>query len=263
MSLNKLFVGIIVFGSIGFIVLLAVSPKNETPIPRAATSAPAKTPGPDMRIVSPDRKIDVTVSEREGVELVNELFAAVDPSNPENNYMTPFMKEKIGWVYGEIASKRLVFTPSAYFGKNADGTTNDTMLMNTSYIEQNGQTLPTITLLVPRLLTLVKAQHGLSRGFNDAIKNTFALTLVHEAVHLEKGTEYFLKKHNAEEVVEEESRAWAKVNLQAVRALRKDSQPLEPDFLEIDDLLHKCRDDYRCTEFKHLISGSFSNKPIA
>lgn len=132
-----------------------------------------------IQITDEHGNILLATPESEAVKLFNDLLAAIHPVHQENAYMTPFMKEKIVWVYNEIAANRLEFRPYAGFGRDANG---------------------------------------------------------------------------KEDRMQEEMRTWFKVNKEAVRELRSKGQPLDLDFIEVDDILKRCQDDLQCPEFKDYVT---------
>ena len=86
-------------------------------------------------------------------------------------------------------------------------------------------------------------------------KNTFALSLVHEAVHLERPPEFFFTK-TKQETIDEECRTWSKVDINAVRYLRQIGQPLDEDWIKADDILKRCNDEAaNCPELAAFIEG--------
>ena len=200
------------------------------------------------------------ITEADMVGLTNSLFAACQPGNAENSYFTEFMRQKVNYVYGELAAKRLQLYPYAFFKTNSDGTQNKTTLMSTGYVSKNRDDkapwIPQITMYGSRLMTLTRMQQKQTSGFNQSVKNSFVLTLVHEAVHLEQPPEFFLKDMTPEERALEEDRAWFKVDINAVRALRRSGQVLDTDFIECDDILLRCKDNMSCVEFRNFVRGT-------
>jgi hypothetical protein len=228
-------------------------------IPLAAASAKIPQTGPLTMVIKNSKK-SIVVTEAEAVQFVNSLLAAINPSNAENSYMPPFMKEKITWVYSKIALKRIKLNASPYFQKNIDGSDNTTCFMDSGYFSANNDDKPPYTgvlnLYVPRLYSYVRLQQEVPDGFNQLSKNTFALMFVHEAVHFEKPPEYFLGSHSAQKNIQEEARAWLKVNANADRPLRKIGQPLDIDWTDSDDRLKRCNDNPQCPEFLSFITGA-------
>jgi hypothetical protein len=181
-----------------------------------------------------------TYTKEEAVILVNQLLVAITPDRPENAYMTPFMKEKIRWVYAEAASHRL----NIAFVDNTKGKMGvRTVLMNSG--RDNGVLF--IQISANRLLELIRIQQHVAIGFNQMQKNTFALALVHEAVHLERPHD---KPRPKVEFVREELRTCRKVDREAVIPLLKIGEPLDIDFHDIHSILGKCGNSQDCPAFQ-------------
>lgn len=56
----------------------------------------------------------------EAKQLVNDLLTATGPSDPANSYMTPFMKEKIQWIWDEYSAGRLKIEAIGFELRNSD-----------------------------------------------------------------------------------------------------------------------------------------------
>jgi hypothetical protein len=86
---------------------------------------------------------------------------------------------------------------------------------------------------------------------SQEVKNDFALSLAHEAVHLEQPR---LAADTKEQNAPEEGRAWWAVNMNAVRPMRAQGQPMGVNFIKVDDLLRNvCNDDINCPAFKQFM----------
>lgn len=190
----------------------------------------------------------------EAKKLVNDLLAASNPNDPQNYYFTPFMKEKIQWIWNEHAAGRLRLDAIGEYYKTKAGQENKATLMNSSYVSKNNDGKPSyqpaIFIYTPRLLMLVRVQQKVQTGFNQMSKNIFVLGLVHEATHFERGEAYYTTETPTDETqLLEEERVWLKVDELAVKQLRVIGQPLDIDFLEVDDILRRCNYQRGCVEF--------------
>jgi len=234
----------------GVILALAILPTAHKPTPPTIPSSP---------ITNPSKK-QLFISESEGVELINSLLQAITPSNSENSYMTPFMKGKINWVFTGIQEKHISFHPFGTLFRNADGTENEAELMSSGYVSKNNDGkppyMPQIQLSVPRLYIMVRIQQKVLTGFNQMMKNTFALTLIHEAVHLELSEEHYILPRSSQATLDEEVRAWYEVDTKAVKQLRAIGQPLDIDFITVDDILQRCGYNRNCPRLVEYLQGT-------
>lgn len=90
-------------------------------------------------------------------------------------------------------------------------------------------------------------------------KNDFALGLVHEIVHVQNRG---VRAADPEEHTREEFRAWREVNREFVRHLRSINQPMDPLFLQADDALRACRDEWPCAELGRLVRLHQWDQPL-
>jgi len=248
--------------AVGAILTFAIMPSKKRPVEPQVTPSIAPDQEAEMVIVITDAQgnVRLTIPQSEAVRLVNDLLADVNPSNPKNSYMTPFMAEKISWVYTETQAGRLGFNPYAGLFTTSDGRPKEATMMTSGYTSRNNDAqppfMPFVNLSISRLFIILRVQQNVATGFNQQVKNTFALMLVHEAVHLEHTAEFYNQKRTTEEISQEEARAWFEVNIKAVRQLRASGQPLESDFIEIDNILLRCQDDPQCPQFLKYLNDS-------
>lgn len=180
-------------------------------------------------------------TEREAKELANQMLAAVNPDRPENAAMPSFMKEKILWLINQQNSQNLIVALKPQYRSTGDRSS----LMDSGYDDADKMF---INIYGARLIQLVRQQNNTPVGFNPKEKNTFALALVHEAIHLEQPASYF-RSAGYDELIAEEVRTWAKMIIYAVRPMRSRGEPLESDFREMDDTLKTCNDRPDCEGF--------------
>jgi hypothetical protein len=186
------------------------------------------------------RKTSFVFSPQEAIELTNQLITGINPGNPENSYMTPFMREKISWIYIQESLGKLKLK----LVTNENGVLPETALMH-SFYEGN---VPVIEIVANRLLMLIRVQQNVAKGYNQMQKNTFALGLVHEAVHLENPPQFFTTK-DAAATRNEELRTWRKVDELAVAGLLKGGQPLDIDYPGFHNIFLKCGYKGPCPAF--------------
>ena len=215
----------------------------------AGAQSPEKT---FMTIRDRTGQLSLIISESKANELVNDLFKAIDPRNEENSYMTPFMKEKLLWFYEEAREKKLEVWAFPGFSQNADGTDDTSTLMRMGYYPE--RKVSYILIYTARLMSYVRIQEKVLTGFNQMVKNLFAISIVHEATHLEQPPSYYEAPYEYQTVLNEEIRVWYTVNMEAVRALRQLREPIQYDLLVADDILNRCKNDPYCQEFKDFIA---------
>jgi hypothetical protein len=187
----------------------------------------------------------------------NQLFDAVNPQNPENSYMTPFMKEKLLWVREEAGAGRLRLDAVPVMAVDKSGKPTGVLATTSSEAPiTGGPFLPTIRVYMARCIFVARIEYGLGPGeFDDRLKNLFALALVHEAVHLER-PEFVTQPYDMVASIEEEARTWNRVVLYAVRPLRARNIPLPSDLLKADDILRSTNDNPQSPIFRGFIDGS-------
>ncbi len=175
---------------------------------------------------------------------VNQLFSAVNPLLPENQYFPQFAKEKLLWIVTQRRAGKL----SIILLKNTNNTNlyfED--LMASGIVEGK----PMIVIAGPRFLDFLEEGGRTSPPFTLRQRNDFALGLVHETVHLEK--ENTANPANFQERLAEELRAWRKVDLNVVRQLRRLNQPMNPRLIEADDALRLCGDEAECESLRKIL----------
>lgn len=247
---------LLVVAVIAVIVVFTLNRDTEVPqqLPSSEPSSTVNSQGSGemyLEVRGKDGRLMISSPESENVKLINDLLDAIRPERVENDFMTPFMKERISWAFAEIAANRLELRPYAGYFTTPEGVTNDGTFMATNYDSE--KRVSYINLSVARLLVYTKIQCGVPSGFNERIKIQFALIIVHEATHLERPTEFYVDPRTPADTFAEEVRTWAKVSTEAVRALRKAGKPVESDLIEADDILKRCHDDTSCSEFQAFV----------
>jgi len=236
------------------VVVLAVLPSSKQQPTQVFRSTP---PLPQSQ------EVTFNFSVVEAKQLTNELLTATYPPEAGNSYFTPLMREKLMWVADEKRVDRLLLSAVGEYSATKSGVVQKGVLMASNYTSANRDNKPPykpyIEIYTPRLLMLVRVQQKVPTGFNQMCKNTFALGLVHEAVHLERESKFYTVPHSDEQNLLEEERTWLKVDMGAVRQLRAMGQPLDTDYLESDDIMKRCGYKRGCPEFlEYLKSGGKS-----
>jgi hypothetical protein len=184
-------------------------------------------------------------TDEEAVTLLNQLLSAINPSNPENARMPAFLKEKITWVYDKHAAGVLDLMLVRGFLNN-----NRATMMRTFYTKEGKAT---IEVSAPRLLIWVRMQGKTATGFTRMQRNSFAVAIAHEAVHLElpKGT--FAASQTKADSVKEEMRTWEKIDRLIVAEILAQGEELEIDFVNVHSMLKRCKNPMKCAEFRSFI----------
>ena len=211
---------------------------------RGATGRPSVRP--DTKSAAPVEPLsDSGYTDAEVNAAVNQLFASVNPSLPENKHFTDFAKEKLSWIITEQKASRL----SLILLKNVETTNLDVeSLMAAARVEDNKAV---IVISRPRFAGFLAEGGRASPPFTQQQRNDFALGLVHEAVHLQNPEPG--NPANLEERLSEELRAWREVNLHVVRAWRTLNQPMNPRLIEADDALRSCADRLPCQRLAEIL----------
>lgn len=188
----------------------------------------------------------ITLPPEFAINLTNQLLSAIGPDLPENAYMPAFMKDRIRWVYIQEGQKKL--TIKLTNDNNQSGYT----LMSSNY--QGG--VPVIEIYASQLSAKAWFEEKLMSGINQRLKNAFAITMVHEAVHLEKPAQFFRQENLNQQIADrEELRAWRKTDELVIGELIQKRQPLDQGYIEMHELLPKCGKRPDCPEFTSFLNG--------
>jgi hypothetical protein len=183
------------------------------------------------------------LSEAELQSAADSLLAAVNPHLAENAHFPHYGSEKLDWMQREVGAGRLtvafLFDPDSI--RLPAG-----VLMAASRLD--GQ--PTIFIVKPRFETFLREQGRTAAPFTLRQKNDFAIGLIHEIDHLQNTTG-IPKDPGA--FFQEESRAWREVNLGFVRPLRALNQPIDDEFVQVDEALRCCGDELPCPQLARLV----------
>jgi hypothetical protein len=179
-------------------------------------------------------------------EVMREFLDAIRLDRPENLSLPSYVRERLAWANSASAAGTLQVN---LWDKCEGCSANDLMGMNF----RNGRF--ELDVYAPRLLRLMwdEQRQELHRKPEKRAVNTFLLAVVHETIHMERGSAYYLSLPSAEERFREEVRAWAITVLNAVRPLRAQLQPLDEDWVKADDILAACGDDPACGGFQGFV----------
>jgi hypothetical protein len=192
----------------------------------------------------------VVMDPKDAIALVNQLLTAVSPAQPENSYMPPFLKQKLEWLYAQEAAHKLTLKLAAddngYLGS---------ALMHTVYKDH----MPMIEINANQLMVMVRIQEKVQVGFNRTAKDTFAIVLAHEAVHLEKPEQFFSQDvqdpaKRKKIAIAEELRAWKKIDELVVSELLKAHEPVPVGFHNLHAALKNCGNVSPCPAFESFYS---------
>ena len=173
----------------------------------------------------------------------DELLALSDPERPENAYFPDYVRDHLRWMVIEHAGKRL---DVAFLTEASNGPLPPDVLMAASQLDGK----PAIFIAKARFMKFLVESGATEPPFTQQQKNDFALALVHEIVHLRNPA---ADARNLELRRAEESRVWREVNLEAVRPLLAQNQPVDRRFRDVDAALRACRDELPCPPLGRLV----------
>lgn len=199
----------------------------------------------------------VHLTEEQATAFINELLAAVDPKLSSNSHFPPDLKKRMQWIYDQHSLGKLRFTAIGQNQIRPDGKINEGTLMSTNYVEG----MPEIYIYLPRAWTFMRVQYGYQGKVGQKGIDTFAITLAHEAIHLENDRAFFEGEYSIAKFLEEERRAWAKTIFEIARPMRASGGFVEIDFCQADDVLASCNDDAHCPEFIAFIARQNGQNP--
>jgi hypothetical protein len=192
-------------------------------------------------------QLDMRYTDDDLKAAVNQLFQSVNPSLPENQYFTRFMKDKILWIITQqkLGKLRLILLKNV---EQAGLVAED--LMASGIVEGK----PMIVISQPSFLAFLLEGGRKSAPFTQQQKNDFAIGLVHEVVHLQNPNRG--NPARIEDRLPEELRTWREVDLNVVRQFRKINQPMNRRLIEADDILRSCGDQARCEPLAKILLPS-------
>jgi hypothetical protein len=173
--------------------------------------------------------------------LATSLFQSVEPNRAENAHYPDFVRNNIAWLYSQLNRKTVTgpyLTLEPYFPNRNNqllsvGVENDSKF---------------IQLHAGRLWHWVRVEEQMETGFTKTQKDSFALFLTHEAIHLQSDN------LNLSGNVDEELRAHYLVAVNATRHLRAAGITLHKDLVTDDEIFKACGYEPDCPTAKKLIS---------
>ena len=206
---------------------------------KASQTVSVVTPAPTP-IASP-RQAPLSDSELQGA--ADGLLAAVNSRLSENSHFPVYALTELAWMEQEVGRGRLTV---AFLFDPERIKLPPTVLMAASHLD--GQ--PTIFIVKPRFESFLR-EHGRTMApFTTRQKNNFAIGLIHEINHLRNT---YKNEPDPVAFYREESRAWRDVTLKVVRPLRILNQPMDREFIEVDDALRLCGDALPCPQLSRLV----------
>jgi hypothetical protein len=210
----------------------------------------AFTLGHSLYVHKPEPALDATVgnitfTKEEMGSLVNSLLAAVAPAD-SNSYFPELIKQKIVQIYtaknaGTLAVELALPGPYSV-GKRMYSGYDSTRIRKMLGINGSG------------IMVWIRLTEHTPTGFTRSQKNSFALGLTHEGVHLDSFPDFTtISKWTHDQVVDEEVRTYFKVNMLAVRPLLAKGEPVTRSFVVIDSIIKSCGDT-PCTALRKWVA---------
>lgn len=187
----------------------------------------------------------VAQSQQKDRQFIQELQNLSNPERPENSQFPPLVKEKLRWIESETKAGRFLLDgQDLFFG------------IPQNVLMTSGQTPDgkyRISVSVAAFVLITKTMPKVD------IKTLYALSLVHEAIHLEIWPR---PKTPAPDLVvaADEIRTWHKWIIGAIRPMKYRGYSLHPRLLEIEGILRSCDDRINCPAFVKVIVGQSSVK---
>jgi hypothetical protein len=176
---------------------------------------------------------------------VNSLLAAVKASARDDRAIPSFAKDRISW----IAAHQHAGTLSIVLLNHPGAANLDPDALMASG-EVDGRQV--IVISRPRFAAFLIENGPTAPPFSRRERNDFLLGLVHETVHLERSG---LDPHlSLEDRLREEERAWRSVDVNVVRPLLAQDEPMNPRFIEADEAIRSCGDHQPCQPLRTLLA---------
>ena len=199
------------------------------------------------KLAQPQKPI-FSVTSKEIETISNALLLSMAQSDSENVYMPKFMKDQIRWVMGLVRTGQVKMELLL--------TKRSGVLMYVTRYSKD--TVPTLVVDGRGIMALVVAVDGRpSNGFSQKVKDSFAVTLVHEAIHLRGLDEKALMGEEGR--LDEEVRAHMATSLFAVRPMLAMGHQLFSDLVKTDSVLRACG-DVACPAFREYIRNTAMSK---
>ena len=197
-------------------------------------------PNPTVRAKELVRLDEIQV--HEASQLMRHLLVAVDPNAPTSHFIPPFVRQKLTGLFSRFKSEELVLNLSPIPCRDKGG---ENVLMKSAWLPEWKKL--GVEVYAPKLLEISGGR------FTAKLRNTFAIGLAHESIHLENTREHFVSG-SAQDRYQDEVRAWLVTILRMVRPMREAGQELDIFWLAADDVLGNCGDSPACPEFQGFIA---------
>jgi hypothetical protein len=168
----------------------------------------------------------------------------VNPARRENSYFPVFAKQEIEWMQTQARAGSLAVILLQDLA-NTNLSAQD--LMGAGIIDGKRS----IIIAQPRFTRLLVEAGTVYAPFSRRARNDFMLGLVHEVAHLQNPNAG--NPGNPENRDKEELRVWSEVDLKVVRPLRRLDQPMNHQFIDVDDALLACTGHSDCPEVRRII----------
>jgi hypothetical protein len=177
----------------------------------------------------------------------NELLASVKRRITEDPTVPRFARERIEWLTAQQRAGTLKIT----LLKNAASASLDCEdLMAAGTIEGR----QVIVIAQTRFADFLAETGPASAPFSRQQQDDFMLGLLHETVHLERSDLGDLRSFESR--LDEEMRAWEKVDVNVARPLRSTHEPLGAVFIAEDEAIRSCGDQRPCQALRDLLAPS-------
>lgn len=175
---------------------------------------------------------------------VNRLLGEVRPANPRNAAMLPELRQQLDWFF----EKRLAGVLEIQHIR--EKYKNPKVLMNSKY-EPDGMAV--IKFYAPTIIEVAVTTP------DGELADLFAVMLAHEVYHLQGQNPAFYQIAKAQDVIQEEIRAWGLTCARIIRPMRAQGARFPGSLVKMDDVLARCGDDPSCPEFEAWINASYKN----
>jgi hypothetical protein len=191
---------------------------------------------------------NLKVTKTEAEKFVKFLIDEVNPAHDRNKYMPQLMQTKLNWILNKHTNNELeLLLEPAYFRNNKD------TIMHAGYTQEGKPFIAIVVQVVLELMWFDYVDHD-RISISETWKNFFAISLIHEAVHLEHDRAHFARQYTEEQIIDEEVRVHALVTTQVIRPLTQSGHPVPARVADVDAILRRCHDDWqRCQELRDYV----------
>lgn len=196
----------------------------------------------------------ISFSVKEARETFKQVFDKIKPTLKENSGWPPYMKEKLDWAINKAYWSPHPKLPDNWSKgpiKKGDSEVYAEFTYCTPRADLGLQ--PCILAYVNAMMFTFRSGYPLYRTPPQSFINVFAVLIAHEAIHAERGKDYFLVTHDLEEQIREEIRALSKTIIDIIHPLRLAKYTFDPVLEEPEKLLEKCSYKMPCKAFSDYV----------